>query len=389
MKLLKKYPGLVVPVLALVVGVLALCLAAACAAPAGEPLGLVLSGGGAKGAYEVGAWQALEEAGFAADVVAISGTSVGALNAALFATRPEAAEALWLEHMEAVFTPNTNRIGQSIQKTLDDISGAVDVAEETGQDWKGLVSFLLATGVRIAADAVEVNQTDAPRDGYIDSTRLAAAIDSSLPRDWPDGTPTVYATALEKGTGGTAATWCLNGEPHERRSLMIRASAAIPMGFDTVSLDGKTYEDGGREEKGGNNVPLAPILANHPGIKTVVVIYLSDEKHLDRKRFGANRAAAEAAGVRLVEIVPSEDIGRLFGWLGTFDARPETARHLIALGRADAGKALARRNLSSESGEKEEHPAPRDVAAPFPPTGGTSPYLDPMKPDLNKPNQGE
>ena len=41
-----------------------------------SPLGLVLSGGGAKGAYEVGVWQALHEAGIAGDVAAVSGTSI-------------------------------------------------------------------------------------------------------------------------------------------------------------------------------------------------------------------------------------------------------------------------------------------------------------------------
>ena len=71
--------------------VLAVFWASFCAS-AGEPLGLVLSGGGAKGAYEVGVWQAMEEMGLAGDVAAISGTSVGAINAALFATRPDAAE---------------------------------------------------------------------------------------------------------------------------------------------------------------------------------------------------------------------------------------------------------------------------------------------------------
>ena len=49
-------------------------------------LGLVLSGGGAKGAYEVGVWQALHEAGLAGNVAAVSGTSIGAVNAALFAS---------------------------------------------------------------------------------------------------------------------------------------------------------------------------------------------------------------------------------------------------------------------------------------------------------------
>ena len=65
--------------------------AALCSVAKSAPLGLVLSGGGAKGAYEVGVWQALEEAGIASNITAISGTSVGAINAALFATRPDAA----------------------------------------------------------------------------------------------------------------------------------------------------------------------------------------------------------------------------------------------------------------------------------------------------------
>lgn len=42
-----------------------------------EKLGLVLGGGGAKGCYEIGAWQAFEECGIYFDCVA--GTSIGAL----------------------------------------------------------------------------------------------------------------------------------------------------------------------------------------------------------------------------------------------------------------------------------------------------------------------
>ena len=44
--------------------------------------GLVLAGGGTKGAYEVGAWKALRELGV--DITAIVGTSIGAINGALF-----------------------------------------------------------------------------------------------------------------------------------------------------------------------------------------------------------------------------------------------------------------------------------------------------------------
>ena len=44
---------------------------------------LVLSGGGARGAYEAGVWQALTELGVKIDI--ITGTSVGAINAAMVA----------------------------------------------------------------------------------------------------------------------------------------------------------------------------------------------------------------------------------------------------------------------------------------------------------------
>ena len=43
--------------------------------------GLVLEGGGAKGAYQIGAWRALKEAGV--KIKGVAGTSVGALNGAL------------------------------------------------------------------------------------------------------------------------------------------------------------------------------------------------------------------------------------------------------------------------------------------------------------------
>ncbi|UKI49919.1 MAG: patatin-like phospholipase family protein [Clostridium sp.] len=44
--------------------------------------GLVFCGGGSKGAYQMGAWQALEELNEKFDIV--TGTSIGCLNGAMF-----------------------------------------------------------------------------------------------------------------------------------------------------------------------------------------------------------------------------------------------------------------------------------------------------------------
>lgn len=58
--------------------------------------GLVLGGGGARGAYQIGVWQALKELDISYD--SIAGTSVGALNGALIAQGDyEAARRMWHE----------------------------------------------------------------------------------------------------------------------------------------------------------------------------------------------------------------------------------------------------------------------------------------------------
>jgi NTE family protein len=49
-----------------------------------EKYGLVLAGGGGKGAYQIGAWQALRELGISFN--AIVGTSIGSINGALIAS---------------------------------------------------------------------------------------------------------------------------------------------------------------------------------------------------------------------------------------------------------------------------------------------------------------
>ncbi len=62
----------------------------------GKEYSLVLEGGGARGAYQIGAWKALVEAGV--KINAVAGTSVGALNGALICMGDmEKAEKIWNE----------------------------------------------------------------------------------------------------------------------------------------------------------------------------------------------------------------------------------------------------------------------------------------------------
>ena len=86
-----------------------------------EKLGLVLAGGGGKGAYEIGVWQALRDLGLEQSVAAVSGTSVGALNAALFATGDlERARTVWrdLSPGHIIFSPDRDKAEAQITQLL-------------------------------------------------------------------------------------------------------------------------------------------------------------------------------------------------------------------------------------------------------------------------------
>ena len=79
-------------------------------------------------------------------------------------------------------------------------------------------------------------------------------------------------------------------------------------------------------------------------------MYLDDIKHLYASQRNRVRKAAEQKGVKVLEVIPSEDVG---GFLKMFDTSPDTAKRLIDLGRKDAravlmaaglGKGLQRKN---------------------------------------------
>lgn len=91
--------------------------------------GLVLAGGGAKGSYQIGVWQALQELNWVPAV--ITGASVGTLNGYMFATgKAKEAEALWrtLEIHDVLDVPATHDPDELNRFFLDVIhSGGLNV----------------------------------------------------------------------------------------------------------------------------------------------------------------------------------------------------------------------------------------------------------------------
>lgn len=269
-------------------------------------IGLVLSGGGAKGAFQAGVWKAMHELGLAERVKAISGTSVGAINAAAFATihDPDEICRFWRERVEEVPTPNLRNL-------------SVD-------------SFRRAAENVLAGRAF-------PFHGLLDRRALEGLIRSLLPERWPGGAPYIVASSLECRGGILEELdpdsyrlhrFRIDEEPdHDRRILKILASAAIPWGFDPVEIDEKRFVDGGWDEKGGDNTPLRPILEDFPDIQTIVVVRCNSAE-IDP----APLRARVPKSVRVFEVRPSASLPGVFGNLADFVPDASFVRELPLLG---------------------------------------------------------
>ena len=242
-------------------------------------IGLVLSGGGAKGAFQAGVWKAMHELGIAERVKAISGTSVGAINGAAFAALRDPGEIcrFWRDRVDEVATSNLRNL------SLD--------------------SF------RRAAEHV-LSGRAFPFHGLLDREALERLVRSLMPETWPDGAPTVTASTLEcrgrilqelnPGSYRLRRFRLDEETDHGKRVAKILASAAIPWGFDPVEIDGRLFVDGGWDEKGGDNTPVKPILDERPDIEMIVVVRCNSAE-VDPAPLGIRIPRT----VRIVEVRPS------------------------------------------------------------------------------------
>lgn len=300
-----------------------------------EPIGLVLSGGGAKGAYEIGVWTAICERGLDREIEVISGTSVGGLNAALFSAvrDPSECERLWRDAVGDAYACNSNVVHNTLQRSVDEMDANIsDKDEVTKSDLLVALAKAALRGLSHAAESVS-NATGGTNTsvGVCDSNRLRHVLQRALPVNGIPSRPVVYVTAVPKNRGGKVA-FRLNGLSQEDVLVRLMATTAIPTVFDAVNIDGVLYVDGSYEAHGGDNIPSDPIRKNHPTVKTIIVVYLKSREKLTRRL-----DQKDFPGVKIVEIIPSKNIGRGFGgWQGVFDSSEATNDELIKLGYIDA-----------------------------------------------------
>lgn len=281
-----------------------------------ERLGLVLAGGGGKGAYQIGVWKYLRECGLDQHICAVSGTSVGALNAALFAAGDyERAEDIWLNiALDKILTPK--------EITFEDVTRFFTVA--------GITPSMLASAAGIAVsplvsitNGIRVMQR---RRGIFSREGLAEIINYDLDfhRLYNDGIP-CYATCfgLSLMDFGLRRFNLQEYSKNDIRNILL-ASSAIPVVFEPQKVRGVYYCDGGIP-KIGDNVPVQPLYDD--GIENIIVVHLGQDSFVECDKY---------EHARIFEITPQKDLGGAVD--GTLDFTKEGAKWRIEQGYQDVKK---------------------------------------------------
>jgi NTE family protein len=258
----------------------------------GASIGLVLSGGGAKGAYQVGIIKALEE--LKVPIAGIAGASIGALNGAVVASSGSLSEAVQRLEKLWVAIADDPPLGKKIRSPLwmleaiglkfsDDFRYTARIANEIARN---LLPTLLSPETGALVDNSRIRNLVAE---YVSVEQLAK------------GTPlyiSVYPNhqkTLETIIGSGLALLRIKKNPgsefmhvqalqSEDQHTALLASSAIPFLLAAQEIGGESYVDGGM---GGvltssGNTPVSPLL--DAGFNPIIVTHLSDRSAWNKQK---------------------------------------------------------------------------------------------------------
>ena len=262
-----------------------------------KKLGLVFAGGGGKGAYEIGVWKALKEYGVDKNIKAVSGTSVGGLNGALFAKGDiEQGLKVWEE-----MSPD-----KILQINPEKIISAIGMLHPSTRVLTALSSklgFLKSEGI-FGQKGLESIIRDSLKEG-----------------DLKDAIPLyVCATDVSNKLSWKPLYKRLNELDYEKTIQYLLATSAIPVAFSKIIVDDKELLDGFLTD----NTPIAPLIESEGCDSIIVVLLGRSESIATRKQNYPN--------VTFWEIVPSGDTKES---LGSLDFKEDSAKNLIAMGYND------------------------------------------------------
>ena len=257
--------------------------------------GLVLEGGGTKGAYQIGAYRALRELGI--EFKGVAGTSIGALNGAyIVQDNIDIMEEIWTKH-------NYTHFMNIDEETYNNVKNV----DFTPKNMNMVISLI----------------NKARKNEGIDISPLRNLIESTLTED--------TLRKSNKDFGLVTVMWdgkiiprpmFLQDIPKGKLVDYLIASSSLPI-FKLDKLDDKLFLDGMFH----NNLPVS--LLKEKGYEDIVVIRLLDDI------FGKINLNNHK-DINMKVIVPSEYLG------GSLNMDPDNVRKNIKLGYLDAMKTFNR-----------------------------------------------
>lgn len=252
----------------------------------GERWALTLAGGGGKGAYEIGVWQALREIGLEKNLIAVSGSSSGALNAALISLNEfDKAKTIWSSIMpkqfldinyDTIIGPLNTLVKRTLTAGLCSRDGLIDIIDK-------YLNLEQLAGARIPA--------------YVSISRYSSDCIDCLSEK-----PQVEYISLSEVS------------PDDARQFLL-ASSAMPYIYPPEIIHGNVYRDGGLAD----NVPIYPMTS--VGADNLIVVKLEPDDKVDTSLYSNFK--------EVVEIIPSREIGDLFDGTLEFTSRNVMFRMLL------------------------------------------------------------
>jgi NTE family protein len=286
-------------------------------------IGLVLAGGGAKGAYQAGVVRCLADA--RVTVSAVAGCSIGALNGAVVASTADLRVAaarlteIWREVSELA-GPAVPLSRMSGPPVLTEVLRAItDLAARAA--CPVLDPHFLAGFVRKRIDADELRRG---KPLWV-SVFPAATLDPAL-------ASLGWLVDVVRGWTGAGAEWLhVNSLPAAEVHQAILASAALPPILPGQPVQGKTYRDGGLAD----NVAAGALVA-HANCDVIIVTHLTRAELWDAHQY---------PDTPIIEVRPRttmHDPGLVGGLTSILDFSPERVSARIRQGYADAADVLSR-----------------------------------------------
>lgn len=221
-----------------------------------KDIGLVLCGGGGKGAFQIGAWKALEEHGILEHVGAIAGTSVGGLNAVLFALGDyENAQRIWSK----VTPGNMLKPSEEVLRFLKNLARAW----ANGNHSEDLFNFIAGPD-----GALKIKRLFSRKE-------LVNLIKENLKVENVKKSEADVFVTIQHGIFDMEINYVplktLEDEDEIINALL--ATSSIPVIYGAEEFKEHHYRDGGLTEFG--NVPIKPLYDQ--GYRKIVIVSLNSE----------------------------------------------------------------------------------------------------------------